>query len=220
MPAGSAARSWRCRRSSCCWWSWPGSGAAPTLAMAVFGLLIAPAAFRLVRSSVISGAARSSTSTRPGSPGSATAGSCAGTSSPSSSRRRHPGRPSWPASASASRRASHFLGLGSADRASWGLMLSDAFAEHLHRTAPAAVAEPGHRADDHGVQPAGQRPAGRARRAASAAHPGARKAGRPSGARCPSRRDAGAPRSEPDALLVVEGLHVSYPRAEAANPSW
>ena len=65
-----------------------------------------------------------------------------------------------------------FLGLGDMSIPTWGTMLNDGFAEHLHRRAAGALAEPGDRAGLRRVDDAGQhhaRPARAQRRAAAAA---------------------------------------------------
>ena len=85
------------------------SAAAPTLAMAVFGVLIAPGVFRLIRASVDRGARGALRRRGPGLRASATPASCAGTScrwcvAPTiiqvvpavRHRHRHPGRPGVP----------------------------------------------------------------------------------------------------------------------------
>ena len=129
--------------------------------------------------------ATSSTSTPPGSPGSATAGSCAGTSSRWSSRRSSSRPPQLAGVAIGIQAGLEFLGLGSADQASWGVMLSDAFQNIYTAPLPAALARPGHRADRH-------------RRSACWATPlrdalGAAAPRKPAGARRPDAVAAGPP---------------------------
>ena len=119
--------------------------------------------------------ARSSTSTPPGSPASVTGGSCAGTSCPVVVAPTVIQVSQLLGIAIVIQAGLEFLGLGSANQASWGGMLSDAFQNIYTAAAAAAVARPGDRADGHRLQPARQRAARRARRrrraAASAPRP-------------------------------------------------